>query len=482
MNTDEIWTSKYAPKTTQQMVGSRYPIETALKWLKGWKTQQKRSLLISGPVGCGKSLLARLICKESGFTDVVEINASKARTKKAIQELEEMFKTNTIMSYFCKLSNGGRPGCMIADEVDACDQGGLSQLVSFIKSGMIPVICTCGEGYKKQLLALQTISQQVRISKPTTEQICPLLCSIAYDQKFSHNFTQQRSKGLAAACNCDVRQSVTELQFLSHSLKAVSVLKAPLALGTTSDGVICDKELGVFDTLSRLFPMRDSERIPNPEECDRLHSTDRSLISALIEENYPSIKKLNLEDLASMADSISLGDVFERKLPGELQSIHAVTWPVFLAKGKGGISQSKFPNCFGNLSKVTSKKKEAKNVTRLYNKFSADSCELIPYLYLCLAGPALKYHNVPKVKVAIAAKLKGIHLGSKVSWETICYMGSIKELPTSEKTKLNAVGSLLICDKPSSSKKRKREEEEGSGGGDDCSGEEGEEETKKRRL
>jgi replication factor C subunit 1 len=437
------------------MIGSRYPIETAAKWLREWATQSKKSLLISGPVGCGKSLLARLICAEAKLPDVVEINASKSRTKKAMQEMEETFKSNTIRSYFRDSLNRGRPGCLIADEVDACDQGGLAQLVAFIKKARIPVVCTCAEGYKKQLAPLQSLSLQVRMSRPSPEQIAPLLSYIAFDQKFSHNFLQQRSRGLAAACNCDVRQSVMELQFLSHSLKSATG-GAKLALETTADGVTCDHELGIFDAVSRLFPSREKDPTPGPEEADRLHSADRSLISALVAENYVNLRRLSMDDAAKIADSVSLGDVLERRLPGDVQSVYSVAFPAFMGKRMGGLAQSKFPAFFGNASKANSSCKEARVAAKRYSKISVTAHELLPSLYACLAGPAL-VHASPQVHAAIAAKLKKMNLGDRASWESICHVGRVREPPADERAKLGAVGKLLVA--PARSKKRRAAED-----------------------
>jgi DNA polymerase III delta prime subunit len=74
-------------------------------------------LLFSGPPGCGKTTLARVVARHCGY-DVVELNASDDRSANTlITKIEALGKTNSISS--------GKPTMIIIDEVDgALEQEG----------------------------------------------------------------------------------------------------------------------------------------------------------------------------------------------------------------------------------------------------------------------------------------------------------------------------------------------------------------------
>jgi replication factor C subunit 1 len=107
-----LWTEKYKPKNTSEIIGNKETINKISTWAAEWKENfkrgfagndefaSKRALLISGPPGIGKSTTAGLVARENGF-EPVEFNASDVRSKKVLEEnLTEMIDNRSVTEFF----------------------------------------------------------------------------------------------------------------------------------------------------------------------------------------------------------------------------------------------------------------------------------------------------------------------------------------------------------------------------------------------
>ena len=69
---------KVRPKKLTHMFGNEATIDSIAKLLQGKDEDRPHALLLSGPTGCGKTTLARIICSELGCSDfgIFEMNAA----------------------------------------------------------------------------------------------------------------------------------------------------------------------------------------------------------------------------------------------------------------------------------------------------------------------------------------------------------------------------------------------------------------------
>lgn len=110
-----LWTDKYAPRSTGDLIGNPGPINQIKQWLTAWKSSlalpegekkgrgkskaPPRAVLVSGPPGIGKTSACTLIAKELGY-DTVALNASDTRNKSSLEQLLRMVGNTALPTYF----------------------------------------------------------------------------------------------------------------------------------------------------------------------------------------------------------------------------------------------------------------------------------------------------------------------------------------------------------------------------------------------
>jgi replication factor C subunit 1 len=164
-----LFSDKHRPKNTKQIIGAEYAAMGLLSWMRSWHTPQRqfKAAMISGPPGIGKSILAELACAEGGLHNMLRMDSSRKRTKKALEELEEAFSSRRIDAYLTGKMQRSKPGAVVVDDLDAmitggADRGGVPQVVAFIKTTKIPVICVCNDANHRSLKTLVAQCMHIR--------------------------------------------------------------------------------------------------------------------------------------------------------------------------------------------------------------------------------------------------------------------------------------------------------------------------------
>ena len=158
-----MWTEKYRARKFTDLVGDERTHRTVLRWLKGWdpivfpgnskpkpkskvpdenteERPHRKILLLGGPPGLGKTTLAHVCAKQTGY-EVVEINASDERSREVVKgRIRDSVGTENVRGVNKKTGDGnirraGRPVCVVVDEVDGVVGGsGGSGEGGFIKA------------------------------------------------------------------------------------------------------------------------------------------------------------------------------------------------------------------------------------------------------------------------------------------------------------------------------------------------------------
>ena len=136
-----LFVEKHKPSKSTDILGAQYTVMGITSWLRSWNTPQRqfKAALLSGPPGIGKTLLANLVCVECGFKNIVKLDSSRKRTKKALEEVVEAFMSRKIDAYLTGKMQNAKASVVIIDDLDtmvtgSSDRGGVSQIVKFIKT------------------------------------------------------------------------------------------------------------------------------------------------------------------------------------------------------------------------------------------------------------------------------------------------------------------------------------------------------------
>ena len=130
-----LFTDKYCPLSTDKIIGNKIAIKEIFSWINLYKQKDKsikRGLLISGPCGIGKTIVAQLVLKECGY-DVIEINNTVQRGQKELNNVLSKFISGNNILQMMGITDSKT--AIIMDDIECFksgDRGGLAEIIQFI--------------------------------------------------------------------------------------------------------------------------------------------------------------------------------------------------------------------------------------------------------------------------------------------------------------------------------------------------------------
>ncbi|EEE58738.1 hypothetical protein OsJ_10221 [Oryza sativa Japonica Group] len=265
--TANLWTDKYRPETAAQVCGNSKHVKFLNEWLKGWDERGHRNkqnivtngsmngrscqdgsdtdysedasdyenvLLITGPVGCGKSAAVFACAREQGF-NVIEVNTSDMRNGAYVrQKFEEATKSHGLEKWSQEeiiglpISNSldpasGTPGTaeykqvinktlILFEDVDTVfdeDRGFISTILKMVETTKWPIILTSN---KKDPPLPHLLAQLVLdFTYPSSAELLSHVDMICKSEGVEITVPQQ--KHIIDAFLGDIRRTMMLLQF-----------------------------------------------------------------------------------------------------------------------------------------------------------------------------------------------------------------------------------------------------------------------------
>ncbi|CAI4049582.1 hypothetical protein SUVZ_13G2140 [Saccharomyces uvarum] len=318
VDNNSLWVEKWRPKKFLDLVGNEKTNRRILGWLRQWtpavfkeqlpklpsekeenevepdplKRPQKRIMLLHGPPGIGKTSVAHVIAKQSGFS-VSEINASDERAGPMVKEkIHNLLFNHTF---------NANPVCLVADEIDGSAEGGFIRILVDIiqndikatnkllfgqpdkknkksksrRSAILirPIICICNNLYAPSLEKLKPFCEIIPVKRPSDTTLQERLNLICHKENMS--IPLKSINELIDLAQGDVRNCINNLQFLASSIdgKSGDKLDKSNSNKSTWESSNKDSPISWFKIVNQLF-RRDPHRDIKDQFYELLHQVE----------------------------------------------------------------------------------------------------------------------------------------------------------------------------------------------------------------
>ncbi len=284
---------KYQPKNIKEIIGQDLAIKALKNFIVNFKNEKKKSALLYGPSGTGKTCSVHALASDLGL-EIYEINASDVRNKEQIEQ-----KVGSVVKQQSLFFKGK---IILVDEIDGLsgskDRGGLQALIKLVQQTTFPIILTTMNPWDYKFASLRTKSNLIEFKPLDYLSIFKILKTIC--QKEKKTIKDETLKALARRSAGDARGAINDLQSLYEKSKDLNLEE----LGERN------KVETMINALIKIFKTTDPNIAKNAFENVE-ENTDE--IFLWIDENLP-LEYDKPKDLANAYDKLSKADVFRGRI------------------------------------------------------------------------------------------------------------------------------------------------------------------------
>ena len=290
------WAEKYRPESYFNIKGQDFAIKKIKEFIgefnlgKLTKKRVKKSIILHGPPGVGKTTLAHVFAKETN-SEIFELNASDLRNKLKLQEILKPALEQQSLTKKTKV--------ILIDEVDgisATDRGGLLELLGLIEKTEYPIIITANDIWNKKFNILRKKSEIVQLKEIEYKIIKEIMISILRkENRFVEN---EILTSISTKAKGDIRAAINDLQTAANT-KGI----------TAEEFDERNKETDILNALRTIFKSK-----PSKEMLGTFDSVNMSIdeISLWVEENIPA--EYQGEELAKAIQALANADLFKGRI------------------------------------------------------------------------------------------------------------------------------------------------------------------------
>jgi replication factor C large subunit len=287
------WQEKYRPKKVSEIIGQEEAKHKISDFIKNFKQQDKKSLLLYGAPGSGKTSIVHAIANTLNL-EIIELNASDFRNKEQIQEI--------IGNAICQQSLFCKSKIILIDELEGVsgheDRGGIQELLRLIETTTYPIIMTCVDPYHEKLRKIKSNSINVELKQLSIGDLIKILYNLSESENIK--IEPELIKELALKTKGDARAAINDLQVLS--ILGRKITRNDLDLLDSRE-----KDETIFNALKKVLQTRDSRGA-----FDQVQNHDYEDIFLWLDENLPlEYKGIELEKAYEM---LSLADLYKGRI------------------------------------------------------------------------------------------------------------------------------------------------------------------------
>jgi len=286
-------------------------LENCAYVLNEWYNNSKKVLLIVGPVGCGKTTLVELYCKENS------IHLYNVRSSDTIKTKKELLKDIISFSQYSSTSFFKKESCKKLILIDEY-QNGQGDLLSITDINNLLLLRTKEENKKElssflngvcdfntqitlpSILIISSDSKGSKLSDIKKTQEVYYINEIPFNTikqwvNTLYDIDSELLTEIIKKCKSDKRLILNTLEFLNQNTEADPI--------TFIESFYKDIDINIFDCINLLF---DTSFL-SINDIFKIYDTDGFLLSNMVFENYLDYSN-DIHKVAKASEAISFGE------------------------------------------------------------------------------------------------------------------------------------------------------------------------------
>jgi len=326
MNVQTLWTEKYQPTSSNDLIINLNKVKQIKKWLENFKNENEPgTIIVSGNHGIGKNATLNILLKELNYT-VNTLSSNNIKNKKTITEiLNSCHQKQNILYFVTNDFNNNTKYALIIDDTETItltsEKDSLLELCkNNDKNKIMPIIFVSNNQHSKLISDIKKSCIEYEFINPTNAELLIIFNKIVKNENMKITDVKVINTIIKYA-QFDVRNLIFILHdlFLTFGVEEIDVSKLQKFLTYSKKK---DIDIGLYEASKEIL---DTYKSINT--CMELYETEKVLLPLMIYENYyksmfariPSTnnKKTLLKHIdisRRVCDSISKGDVIETNI------------------------------------------------------------------------------------------------------------------------------------------------------------------------
>lgn len=342
---NQMWIDRYKPVVIEELAVHRNKIAEVDSWLRALHHDGSKVLVVSGPVGCGKTATINVVaneldltCKEWSnpvVTPFETLRDSGVRYKSQLDTFHDFLfrcgRYSSVIDVYEEADENESSDIIILEELPFIFQQNPSQLKDILvkyqsSNNLHPLVLIVSDGNMDAVVRqLPPGIKHISFNSVATTLMVKTLKRIANSE--GYNLTSEQAKQIASDGNGDIRASIFSLQFSLQKDTRFSKMKSTKKSKSTAV-LQKDANISIFRAVGKILYCKRQEPtvVPSsPETTDRLVNEPEDVIehccltgstfSSYLHHNYlPLFTKNDVCDVANAAEHFSVSDLMASSL------------------------------------------------------------------------------------------------------------------------------------------------------------------------